>query len=438
MGLEDRLRRLEENLKKRQESLVRGIDDRLAETERRIADTLEGTGAIDVQTPSGIQRVPLPQFPPRLAKVDLSAGSILRTVDEVMDKEFDVQGYLGGSLAVYPTTFCETVREYVVPILADLPISEGQRSDLIGQIEEAAEAGQVPPILQSLGVHIPGVGCFINGWYLGRLQKLAPRALFTDPEGFGRIVTTASHEKWGHGFITDLTTLGKEKAEVQLQMNHLAEKFEVRTVDTPEHARLLEQWSILFKSSQYVEEGFASWVERYLAERLAERGVLTPEQLQLAPRFSLESVLQALSGIPQAQECSDALQSLFDPGEPTIEHVHEAMTSVGDGVDVLGDIFPQAIGMPAPYVVGYCIAEAIAQRQGPKCVPYAVATACNIQYGLKTISNHDLANYVKGHPTLNVNTRLALQMFVSEGTQNDVRGFVTRVRDEVGLIAPLR
>ncbi|MBN2310099.1 MAG: hypothetical protein JXR94_14085 [Candidatus Hydrogenedentes bacterium] len=437
MDLDKRLKDMERKLAQKTAAIESNAQQRLRALSRRIDEAVAKIGRIDVQTPAGVQQIELSVPALRSERVDMSRERSVEAVDSIMEAEFDVHGRLGGSMAAYPTTYCESAREYIEPLVADMPVSDSQREGLIQQIEQAAQQGQLPPILQSLGVHIPGVGCFINGWYMAQGAGVSPRELFDSPKGFAQIVTTASHEKWGHGFITELTASGAEKKSVQLGKHHLADQFDVRTVDTPDHARLSEQWEILFFSSQYVEEGYATWIERYLAECIAQRNPNCAEFLRTAPSFSIDAIHAALSNARGGAECAQAIQALFAPSASiSFESVHAAMADLVAAVDAMGDAFLHTVGMPGCYAIGFCIVDAIAQRQGPKCIPFAVAAACNIQYGLAQISNHDLRNYVTTHPNLNVNTRLALMMFLSQGTKDDVQGFMGRVRDELGITPP--
>lgn len=431
MDMNERLKRMQEKLAAETAAMESRTRERLGRMQQRLEEHMSRP----VQTPGGVAQFDFSLPKPVDARVDMSTERSITAVDAIIDNEFEISRHLGASLSAYPTTFCETAREYLAPLVEDIPISDARREQLLDEADAAAQAGQVIPILRSLGVHIPGVGCFINGWIMGQAAGMDPRELLGSPDGFARVLTTASHEKWGHGFITELTASGQEKKAVQLGKHHVADQFDVRTVDTPDHARLSEQWQIIFFSSQYVEEGFATWIERYAAECLAQDHPHGAAFLSAAPSFELNDVAGRLAHGGAA--VVDALQTLFSPREVSHESVHAAMAGLVSAVDAMGEDFAHTVGMPGCYALGYCIVDAIARRQGPKCVPYAVATACNVQYGLASVSNGDLRNYVNTHPELNVNTRLALLMFVSSGEKNDIEGFLRRARDEVGITPPL-
>ncbi len=369
--------------------------------------------------------------------IDMTRERSLAGLDQLMEDDFSLALYFDASMSAYPTTYCESVREYAEPIIADIPMSDERRAQALEELTAASEAGMQLPFLQSLGVHIPGVGCFINGWLIAKHLDTTPRQALESASGFATIVTTASHEKWGHGFLTELTALGREKSSVQLGKIHLADQFEIRTVDTPDHARLSEQWRIIFYASNYVEEGYATWIERYLAERVAELQPDTAEMLRCAPAFTVKDVVERLSVTSEGAAAAEAIARLFMLESPSMSAIHEAMMEMTAAADRMGDRgFAQVVGMPAAYAVGFCIVNQIAAHQGAKVVPYAVATACNIEYKLREISNQDLQNYVHTHPELNVNTRLAAMMYVSPGEPNDIQGFLKRVRDEAGLAPP--
>jgi len=436
MDLNERLRKIEEDLSSKSEAIKRRLHETLSQDDRRMAEAFEksGAGAVAVN-PAVAAAMPRPDLVS--ARVDLSSAATLRMLDGLMESAFEVGRHLGGSMQAYPTTYCETPREYAQPILAGMPMPDAQREQVLRQME--ATAGQDPPagLLTSLGVHIPGVGCFINGWRIGQIRNLSPREVFRVPEASAQVLATAAHEKWGHGFIAELTACGKEKQSVQLGMNHLAAAFGLRTVDTPAHARLAQQWEILFHSSHYVEEGFATWVERYLVESMADQHPHGKTLLRHAPTFEVEAIAKALSRLPNGGPCVHQLGALFSPQAPlSVDGIHAALQRLIAAAEDLDGAFAQAVGMPAPYAIGYCLMDAIARRHGPKCVPYAVATACNIQYDLAGVSNQDLREYVETHPSLNVNTRLALQMYFRSETLDDVRTFLKRAREELGLASP--
>jgi hypothetical protein len=425
MDLNERLKQIEESLAQRRQAAERKLEERLGQLDSRL-----GKGGPEDKAPHPLQSS---MEMPRHAEVDLSGAPSLAVFDDAMEQAFELQGRLGGSMADYPTTYCETVREYVTPLLAGMPLSDAQRADALGQIEAAAQGMAPPGIVSSLGVHLPGVGSFINGWIMGRGAGMTPVEFLRTEAGFARVAATVAHEKWGHGFISELTASGQEKQALHLGMNHLAGQLGLQQVDTPEHARLMEQWKILFLSSHYVEEGFATWIARYLAETLAEAQGLGA-YLEHAPRFQLEQVLAALESVSGGDAAHAALRALFSAsGADSIEGVHQTMCAALHALDQLGDSFGRAVGMPAPYAVGYCLMDAIAQRHGAKCVPYAVATACNVRYGLENIANHDLNNYIATQPSLNINTRLALVMHLSPGTPNDTDGFLGRIHDETAM-----
>ena len=625
MDLTNRLKDLEKKLEAQKADLERRTKRMMGDVSARLGKQVSATDASATAGPGAGAASLLHGLTPHSARVDMSRERPLRVLDEVMDNAFEVTLRLGGTMNAYPTTYCESVREYMEPIIGNMPMPDTHREQVLREVEAAAEAGSLVPILSSLGVHIPGVGCFINGWLMARIADTNVKAFFETPKGFAQIMATAAHEKWGHGFITELTALGREKRSVQLDMHHIADQFETRTVDTPDHARLREQWEILFFSSNYVEEGFATWVARNLAEQLVEQDTRSSELLNHSPRFTVEWVVdrlraggglvdalgQAVRGaaenpgadaLPAACEerlegialriaaCNanelpvaaravatwDELGRCVDQGaadrvravvtkvkEPLrrfirdmgvlvrvivdriseeefeqwlvmkevefetwleerktrfredtekvriafrdlkrvreerrlqkeMDELDRAMRLDGslsrmsariEGAAVgiievaawgrrkkrdksagsLGDLaacveqffgasdarelwpvlhgllaknemeFQWTCGMPAPYVIGYLMMDRIARTHGPKCVPYAVATACNIEYDLKTISNQDLANYVGKHPDLNVNARIVAELCVPSGTPDDVDAFLARVRESVGF-----
>ena len=437
MDLDKKLQEMERKLEQKTHDIEQRTSRKYDEIERRLrADTPEPSSARNPLGPARSAYNEALGMGAHELHIDMTRERSLAGLDQLMQTDFELTSFFDKSMTAYPTTYCETVREYIEPIIADIPMPEERRAQVFEELTAAAEAGENVPLLRSLGVHIPGSGCYINGWLIAKGLKVAPREAFESAAGFAEIVTTASHEKWGHGFITELTALGREKSAVQLGKTRLADQFEIRTVDTPEHARLTEQWRIIFFASNYVEEGYATWVSRHLAERVAALQPDTAERLRHAPEFNAKDVHKRLKSVRQGRAAAKALDRLFNLDSAGLPAIHEAMTGLAVAAEQMGQGFAQTVGIPAPYAVGFCIVNQIANRHGWKVVPCAVATACNIEYGLDSVSNQDLQNYVMHHPNLNVNTRLAAMMYVSQGELNDTRGFLARVKDEAGLSSP--
>lgn len=435
MDLDKKFREMERKLEQKSQDLEQRSARKEAEIERKLGSAGSPVSTKDSgRAPTALgTALPVGQHDLR---IDMTRERSLAGLDQLMEDDFGLMRFFDKSMTAYPATYCETVREYLEPILADIPMPEERRAQVFEELTAAAEAGGNVPILRSLGVHIPGAGCFINGWLIAKDLKMPPREAFESAAGFAEIVTTASHEKWGHGFITEMTALGREKSAVQLGKTRLADQFEIRTVDTPGHARLTEQWRIIFFASNYVEEGYATWVTRYLAERVAALQPDTAERLRHAPGFSAKDVYKRLKSTRKGRAAAKALAQLFSLDEASLPAIHDAMTNLAVAADNMGEGFARTVGMPAPYAVGFCIVNQVATRHGWKVVPYAVAAACNIEYGLEEVSNQDLQNYVMHHPNLNVNTRLAAMMYVNPGEANDVKGFLERVKNEAGLSSP--
>ena len=102
----------------------------------------------------------------------------------------------------------------------------------------------------------------------------------------------------------------------------------------PTHnARLTEQWGILFHASQYVEEGYATWIERYLAEEIAETHPEGAAYLRNAPQFSVEGLLAALGTSATGADCAAAIEALFAAETPGMESIHAAMLGAIEAID---------------------------------------------------------------------------------------------------------
>lgn len=360
---------------------------------------------------------------PIAAQVALSGDALLQQLDALMWQAFDLNRHFPGApLGKYPVIYCETLQEFFTPFVFDTDASESSKQEalasLIAEAEEQARAmnGGI------LGINVPGRGCYINGWLFGFVRKITPRAALQDPAVLPHIVGTVCHEKLGHGYIAALTAVGQEKTRLGLWRFDLAKQFRLRTVDTPQSALLFRKYALVHATSRFTEEGWATWIEQLMLWFAARKGLLPGVQAPEHPqaRYSLAAVGQLLQQLRQnAAADSDERNFIelvaavtqvladdkndFSPGD-----VFMAIRTWQQVAEFFDEIFAQAFGQPAVYVLGYLLLRKLEARLGWQNLPYAVAIAGNVSYDLEALAVTDLEQLLMNNPRLNVDARLAL------------------------------
>ena len=402
-----------------------------------------------------------PGSPTRLAAVkgavalQASSSSLLRLVDQWTFEQFDLHRLQAGAIAS-PTVFCETLEEFYGSFFAYRTLSPEEQAR--GVREEADRARKA---LSSgggavLGVNWPGRGCFLNGEAFARMHgKRDAHQALRDADSFPHILSTAVHEKLGHGLLTEFTTRGKEIRSVHLEQHEVARHFLRRKSDDPREALLQDKWNILLTSSKYAEEGFATWMEaevlRYAVlkvqggasvdeatDGLAETANVYPvdwvvEKLREQEHEALEELAEAVAflaaaGPAQRREVSQYLAGAFP---------HTDLTATNWERDEALDQLSQSIfGQPLHYVVGYTMIEKLEHKFGASCVPFALALAGNVSYGLEGLSNSDLRMALEQNPQLRMDVRLALLGTLDGVPKNDPDALYEVARRELSLTPP--
>ena len=358
---------------------------------------------------------------PLQAQIALSQTDVLQRLDHKMWTAFALDhAFPDQPLSRYPVVYCETLEEFLTPILADEDCSESARDEMLRewatQIEEQAhESGG-----GILGVNLPGRGCFINGWLFGFANGASAREALENKRVFPRILETACHEKLGHGFIAELTAAGREKSDLGLYRFDLARQFPLRTVDTPRSALLRQKHMLVHETSTFTEEGWATWIEGYMLWRAARDGLLADAGAPAQPgvRYTLEQVGQVLQAIhdqspndlrPDVTRFLEATRVLLVVSEPLPDDaIFRAVRVWQEEAEIFDEAFSHSMGQPALYVLGYLLLRRLEARLGWQNLPCAVAIAANVTYDLEQISLVDLGSLVTNDPRLNVDARLAL------------------------------
>ena len=102
----------------------------------------------------------------------------------------------------------------------------------------------------------------------------------------------------------------------------------------------------------------------------------------------------------------------------------------------VGPFRGRLLGQPLPYVVGYLAMANMAARLGAYCLPYAVAIAATITYGIEAIGASDLAQVVQSEPRMNLDTRLFLLSMLELEGKGSLAELAEQARSRLSLAVP--
>lgn len=379
---------------------------------------------------------------PGRPRATLHGEPMLQQLDRLFAEEFELTRYFPGrSLQRQPTVYAETLEQFHAPYLELMDVSESNKREALARFRARADAAAESEG-GILGIYWPGRGCYLNGWLFGRMASKSPREALSDPEVLPRILGTAVHEKQGHGFVSEFTALGEEKQRLGLWRYDVAQRFGLRDADTPEGALLAEKEAVVYRSSQLLEEGWATWIQHHVMGRWARRtGQPWPQA-----RYTLIEAWDPLARLAhETDEASvkavvgqvqQALHAVFIAEEVSRRAIHAAILTFHRHGELVDGVFAEHFGQPFRYVIGYLLLRKLEGRLGAFCLPYAVAIAANVTYGLDDVAAGDLQRLVAGRPRLNVDSRLAHLGTVAVGQNGDVQELAHRAREELNLAIP--
>lgn len=394
----------------------------------------------------------------------------LDTAEFVLDgripelREADETAYeaLGIDMRRLQSTFCENPKEWTEKMLGGTELSQAMRAQII---QNAREDPHVR------GVFLPARGLFVNG------------AAFRDPMGADRpqVVSTAVHEKLGHGFINTYTLKGEEETRAGSALFRLASTFGLKQTDEPLYPLWVQKKNISLRSSFFLEEGFASWVQFHVVRLMLQRhpgagyeNVPTHATTLDELISALRQAEQALAGTPIAYRSLDdylarwlnneaermreegqlgyqgtrletagevaslaraALARLLSDGDLGPPRAQNLMMALEAADRLLSDVHPA--GVQLRYEAGFLMMERLKGLFGPRCVPAAVRIAGNIRYNFAAVSVDDLVKAVSD-PNYNTDCRLAamLRLPAIAAPRDDVRQFGKAVNDGLGYSIP--
>lgn len=431
-------RRFDADLAGLREALLRQVHPALpADIARRLAGVDKKLGAVRRRS-SAVSDQPsaFKGATPGQPLLDLGGKAPLRDLDSAFADIFALERYYPLEPLKVPTVYCESLEEFFTPLVEGLNLSDRARRE---ELERSiAEAEQIAAHTGGgyFGYNLPGQGCYLNGWLFVYGQGIPPRAAFENPDLLHRVLSTATHEKLGHGFLGAYSAFGGVKTELGLTLIEIADQFGLRAADDPVESLRRDQANLLNMASQLVEEGWATWVETFLAANLMESGA--------HPRHSMDAIVKAIqelpSSVPDAREIRNALLSgleiLFGPEDVPIRALHEGVMIIAMIGGMLDGYFGPALGQPLRYAVGELLMMQAETNLGAQCVPYAALIAANVHFDPREISLTDLREMFATKPKLNPDARLAALSRMQLKQANTVSELAARAEFELSFSVP--
>ena len=369
---------------------------------------------------------------------------------------------LGVDMRRLQSTFCETPQEWTEKMLGGTELSQSMRAQII---QNARDDPHVR------GVFLPSQGLFVNG------------AAFRDPMGADKpqVISTAVHEKIGHGFCNTYTLKGEEETRAGSALFRLASTFGLKQIDEPLYPLWVQKKNISLRSSFFLEEGFASWVQFHIVRLMIGRHPGQGYENVPTHATSLDTLVsdlktaeQSLAGAPIAYRALDeylarwlnneaermreerqleyqgtrletadqvarlaraCLVRLLSDGELGSVRAQNMMMALEAADRLLSDAHRS--GLQLRYEGGFLLMERLKELFGERCVPAAVRIAGNVRYNLAAVSVDDLTKAISD-PNYNTDCRLAAMLRLPAGAvpKNDVGQFAKLVNDRLGYSIP--
>ena len=370
------------------------------------------------------------------ALMNMTDTPSLKEIDRIFLEKFNLDNYYPTDKLTYPTIFCETLEEFFKPFIASMNLSEQARQNemvcLINEARQIAEekGGGI------YGVNFPGQGCYLNGWLFAQKAGIQPSKVSSYPQIIQDVLITAAHEKLGHGFISVYSTLGELKTHLGLSIVEVASRFGLLPADDAGIQLQKRQHALLFTVSQFLEEGWATWIQNYIKEMLFESTTL--------PQHNMNALLNTIQELPEKtdedkqikESLTQALVLVFGEAPVSLDELQGAIKYLAFMGEQLDDFLSKRLHQPLRYVMGELLCMQCELNLGELCVPYAVLIAANITFNPAKVSFSDLSSLLFNDPRLNPDTRLAAISRIKLAQKGKIDELTQRVNDELSLSIP--
>ncbi len=380
--------------------------------------------------------LPAGRIPQTHALVNISQDQQLQVLDKTFFDLFKLDAYFSASPLNYPTVYCETLEEFFAPIIQDLNLSPQAAAKKVEQLCAQAERQAADTGGGILGVNLPGVGCYLNGWWFGKSMGVSPQQVLHDPQRVRPVLATIAHEKLGHGFLVEYSALGSVKKKLGLTMMEISRRFGVHQAEDALSSLRREQGILLLRASRFLEEGWATWIEGFLSQVALKFGQ--------HPRYSVQALVKAAQDMPPdlpdraivVENSLAVLHILFGEENYPPELLHQAVIWMNHLGEALNEHFSHALGQPLCYALGEQLVLMAAVRQGALCAPYAVLIAANLTLDPAQVSLSDLRELLERDHRLYPDARLAALSRLNLRQPNEVRELVEQAWSRFSFTAP--
>ncbi len=188
---------------------------------------------------------------------------------------------------------------------------------------------------------------------LGEVNILYDLETYLYPKSIANLLSIIIHEKFGHGYFQQYTTLGKKLLELEYHQKGIELLMKELEKISNRYATGI-QW--LAVSTLIVDEGFATWLELKTFEKLLEK---TSDK----DSFFIQQI---------HHEIESFKKTVFENEELNVKHQYFALKYENPVVN--------------PYFAGYNLFSQIEEKYGEKCVPKALEIAANVPLTRRQIS----------------------------------------------------
>ena len=188
---------------------------------------------------------------------------------------------------------------------------------------------------------------------LGEMSILYDLETYLYPQSIANLLSIIIHEKFGHGYFHQRTTLGKKLLELEYYHKGIELLMkDLEKISTKYGIGI--QW--LCVSTLVVDEGFATWLELKTFEKLLEK-IADQDQL----------FIQEIH-----HEIEYFKKTVLESEEFNVRHEYFALKYENSTIN--------------PYALGYDLFLRIEEKYGEKCVPKALEIAANVSLTRRQIS----------------------------------------------------
>lgn len=357
-----------------------------------------------------------------------------------------------------PVTLCRTLEEFIKPQYADSEMSETHRDARIRKAERIMQYLIEQEEELPMGVYLPGLGTFLNGFGIYQLYELdSVYQVFQHESALRTLISTLAHEKFGHGFLSECTSAGREQTTRDLFRLCLAKQFQQDTIDSPDGDFETEKINIIFDTRRFTDEGWAVWIEKYISNKTAglveeafssssddkpEEDPETSEECSIWGLYTIRKTAAAIAHYKRDEQirvkaailvdCLDRLNQMRYPPSLDIkgtesldlalkfQEIASDKAFAAEFAGKLNELMTDFDYDGFIYNVGYLLMHLLENKFGPRCVVEAVRLASNVTLNINEAGINKLKEQTRTVTKANIDARLIQLLFLeSEDCEGD-------------------